>query len=435
MPGRIEGRIAFVTGASSGLGRAISLKLASEGAKICCVDLFDSPRNRTNAETGKADDFHNRIEGESTAAEISRLHGDGRATFVKADVTSASDVEAAVAQCVDVFGRLDILCANAGISVESSHVRPHGIHELSERDWDTTMAINAKGVFLCCKHAIAQMLRQPGLPGHRDRGWIVNTASVQGLVAYHHTPAYTASKGAVAQLTKQVALDYAPQRIHVNAVCPGFLRTTMTQNLQNDPVKQAEIDRAHPFGGMGTVEDVAKAVLFLASDDVGWVHGVNLPVDGTHILLPLSMHGVRRARQQLTSHRRIHGHVAGGRPKASGQLQQPQGRRVQHYFVHLHQSPSTTTIPLKPSSSAGFGCEWTLQNQPGLSLPKTLPNARKTIRLSNDCMMCSSSSVPVPASACLAGYASPKLTNRKNAALTPGMYGISLCFTHRTMSL
>lgn len=283
MPGRIDGRIAFVTGASSGLGRAICLKLASEGAKICCVDLFDSPRNRTNAETGKADDYHHRIQGESTTAEITRLYGDGRAIFVKADVTSASDVEAAVAKCAAVFGRLDILCANAGISVESAHVRPHGIHELSESDWDATMAINAKGVFLCNKYAIIQMLRQPLLPDHKDRGWIVNTASVQGLVAYHNTPAYTASKGAVAQLTKQVALDYAEHRIHVNAICPGFLRTTMTQNLQNDPVKQAEIDKAHPFGGMGTVEDVAKAVLFLASDDVGWVHGVNLPVDGMYV--------------------------------------------------------------------------------------------------------------------------------------------------------
>lgn len=284
MPGRIEGRIAFVTGASGGLGRAICLKLASEGAKLCCVDLFDQPRNRTNAETGKADDYHNRIEGESTAAEIDRLHGQGKAVFVKADVTNVSDVEAAVAKCVEVFGRLDILCANAGISVESAHVQPHGIHELSESDYDKTMAINGKGVFLCNKYGIGQMLKQDLLPDHTDRGWIVNTASVQGLVAYHNTPAYTASKGAVAQLTKQVALDYAKDRIHVNAICPGFLRTTMTQNLQNDPERQREIDKAHPFGGMGTVEDVAKAVLFLASDDVGWVHGVNLPVDGKSLL-------------------------------------------------------------------------------------------------------------------------------------------------------
>lgn len=108
MPGRIQDRIALVTGGSSGLGRAICLKLASEGAKICCVDLYDSPRNQTNPETGKADDYNNRIEGESTCAEISRLHGEGRAAFVKADITKAEDVEAAVAECVKTFGRVSL---------------------------------------------------------------------------------------------------------------------------------------------------------------------------------------------------------------------------------------------------------------------------------------------------------------------------------------
>lgn len=285
MSNRILDRIALVTGASSGLGRSISLKLASEGAKVCCVDLYENPRNRTNLATGKADDFNNRIEGESTVAEIQRLYGSDRAAFVTANITKAEDVERAISSCVTTYGRLDIICCNAGISVESTHARPLGIHETSEEDWDKTIAINAKGVFLSCKYAIAQMLQQDLLPGVKDRGWIVNTASIQGLVAYHNTPAYTASKGAVAQLTKQIALDYAPHRIHCNSICPGFLRTTMTQNLQNDPKSQAEIDRAHPFGGMGDPDEVAKAVLFLASDDVGWVHGVNLPVDGGYMIM------------------------------------------------------------------------------------------------------------------------------------------------------
>lgn len=108
MPGRIQDRIALVTGGSSGLGRAICLKLASKGAKICCVDLYDSPRNQTNPDTGKADDYNNRIEGESTCAEISRLYGEGRATFIKADVTNVEDVEAAVAECVKTFGRVSL---------------------------------------------------------------------------------------------------------------------------------------------------------------------------------------------------------------------------------------------------------------------------------------------------------------------------------------
>ncbi|KAK3711364.1 hypothetical protein LTR37_009744 [Vermiconidia calcicola] len=286
MPGRILDRVAFVTGGSSGLGRSICLKLASEGAKICCVDLYEFPRNRTNPTTGKADDYNNRLnEVEGTVSELRKLYGDDRVTFVKADVTNAQDVEGTVAKCVEVFGRLDILCCNAGISVESTHPRPLGVHETSESDWDKTMAINAKGVFLGCKYGIAQMLKQDLLPGSKDRGWIVNTASIQGLIAYYNTPAYTASKGAVAQLTKQVALDYAPHRIHCNSICPGFLRTTMTQNLQNDPDSQADIDRRHPFGGMGDPDEVAKSVLFLASDDVGWVQGVNLPVDGGYMIM------------------------------------------------------------------------------------------------------------------------------------------------------
>ncbi|WPH03397.1 putative short-chain dehydrogenase/reductase SDR, NAD(P)-binding domain superfamily [Acrodontium crateriforme] len=285
MPGRLTGRTALVTGGSSGLGRAICLAFAADGANICCVDLYESPRNKTNPTTGKADDYHNRIEGESTAQELQRLYGVDRAVFVHADVTVATSIEAAVSKCVKAFGRLDIMMNNAGISLESTHARPLGIHETSEEDWDRTLAINAKGVFLGCKYALIQMLKQEHLPGVKDRGWIVNTASIQGLVAYHNTPAYTASKGAVAQLTKQVALDYAPHRVHCNSICPGFLKTAMTQNLQNSAELRAEIDARHPFGGMGDPNDVAKAALFLASDDVAWMTGVNLPVDGGYMIM------------------------------------------------------------------------------------------------------------------------------------------------------
>ncbi|KAF2214634.1 hypothetical protein CERZMDRAFT_82586 [Cercospora zeae-maydis SCOH1-5] len=306
-PGRLSNRIAIVTGSSSGLGRAIALQLAAEGAKICCVDLYEKPRNKTNAATGKADDYKNRIDGETTVQELHRLHGDDSAIFVHADMIRAEEVENAVAKCkstpprtpqlkrdvqltlssskgVEKYGRIDILCNNAGISIESTQPTPLPIHQLPESDWDLTMTVNVKSVFLGSKYVLARMLTQPILPNLTSRGWIINTASVQGLVAYYNTPAYTASKGAVAQVTKQIALDYAPYKIHCNSVCPGFLRTAMTQNLQNDPAKQREIDAAHPLGGMGSTADVAKAVLFLASDDCAWVTGVNLPVDGGYMI-------------------------------------------------------------------------------------------------------------------------------------------------------
>lgn len=290
MIGRLQGKTAIVTGSSSGLGRAIATAYALEGANICCVDLYPEPRNAINPSTGKADDFNNRTSGQATHDSLQRLGA--RAIFVKADLTSARDVESAIAACVQEFGRLDIMANNAGISVESTHVTPLRIHETSEEDYDNTMAINAKGIFLGCKYAIKQMLAQDLLPtaegsssiSKSSRGWIVNTASVQGLVPYYGTPSYCASKGAAVMLTKQVALDYAPDRIHCNALCPGFLKTSMTQNLQSQPESLATIDAAHPFGGMGDPEDVAKAAVFLASDDVAWITGVPLPVDGGYLL-------------------------------------------------------------------------------------------------------------------------------------------------------
>ena len=193
MTGRLHNRIALITGGSSGLGRAISLLFAREGARICIADLYTAPRNATDPETGKADSFHHRVSdsaAESTLDELHRLYGADAAMFVRTDMTSATDVANAVAATVQRFGRLDIVCNNAGISVESTHTRPLGVHETSEEDWDRTLAINAKGVFLGCKYAIRQMLEQDLLPGSReDRGWIVNTASVQGLVAYYNTRA------------------------------------------------------------------------------------------------------------------------------------------------------------------------------------------------------------------------------------------------------
>jgi NAD(P)-dependent dehydrogenase (short-subunit alcohol dehydrogenase family) len=198
-------------------------------------------------------------------------------------VTKARDVDFAIRACVQRYKRLDIMVNNAGVSVESTHVRPLRAHETSEEDFDKTMAINSKGMFLGCKYALKQMLEQEQV--HRSRGWIVNTASVQAMVPYYGTPSYCASKGAALMLTKQIALDYAKDLIHANALCPGFCETSMTMNLQGDPGSKSVIEGKHPLGGkLGNGDDVARAAVFLASDDAAWVTGVGLPVDGGYML-------------------------------------------------------------------------------------------------------------------------------------------------------
>lgn len=317
-PGRLQGRIAIVSGSSSGLGQAISLALAAEGASIFCIDLHATPRAVPTVPSAGAPVDPNMnpninprgsISGSATSGQpgtherIRQLGGE--ATFHKADVTSAREMELAVRACVQRYRRVDIMVNNAGVSVESGHSpRALRAHETSEEDYDRTMAVNAKGVFLGCKYALKQMLEQPprqdrgdglaqaqpqqnrpGSSSSSSRGWVINVASVQGLVPFYGTPSYCASKGAVVMLTRQIALDYARDRIHCNALCPGFLDTGMTINLQSSPDALADIQAKHPFGGkLGSVEDVARAAVFLASDDAAWITGVPLPVDGGYLL-------------------------------------------------------------------------------------------------------------------------------------------------------
>lgn len=267
---RLVDRVAFITGSSSGLGREIAHAYAIEGAHVCCVDLYPGLRNAIDSNTGKADDFHNRANTGVPTHEAIRAHPDGKPhIFIRADVTSASDVEAAIEECVATFGRLDIMVNNAGISVESTHVKVLRCHETEEEDWDKTLNINAKGVFLGCKYAIRQMLKQDPLKQAKgDRGWIVNTASVQGMVGYFgtrrcfifasrgliqqiwltsgfdkNTASYCASKGAVVQLTRQIALDYGPDRIHCNALCPGCMLFDPRKNLYDREPCQLMIEQ------------------------------------------------------------------------------------------------------------------------------------------------------------------------------------------------
>ncbi|KAI0126185.1 putative oxidoreductase [Xylariales sp. AK1849] len=256
----LKGRVAIVTGSSSGLGRAIALALASEGASVVCSDLT-TERNSDGYET-------------ETAPTHELIERTGKAIFRKADASSASDVEALVAAAVAQFGRLDIMVNNAGIFTGQNRIADEPVEAFQK-----TMAVNAGGPFLGMKYAITQMLKQDPRPTG-DRGWIVNVSSIGGVKGLPMEPSYCASKGAVTNLTRQVAMDYAKDNIHVNAVCPGFLRTAMVRSALEDEALYKELHDATPWSRLGSTEDVAKVVLFLCSDGASWTTGTMVNVDG-----------------------------------------------------------------------------------------------------------------------------------------------------------
>jgi len=253
MPGRVEGKVALVTGGASGIGRATALTFAREGAKLIIADL-------------------NEDGGHQTVHMITEQGGD--ATFVHVDVTQAQAVEALISKAVETYGRLDCAHNNAGIGS-----RPRVLlHELAEESWDRVIDINLKGVWLCMKYEIIQMLTQGG-------GTIVNTASIMGLVgSWSRSGAYNASKHGVVGLTKTAALEYATSGIRVNAVCPGYIRTPLLESLlTNQPEMEAQIVARHPVGRMGKPEEIAEAVVWLCSDAASFVTGHTMTVDGGYV--------------------------------------------------------------------------------------------------------------------------------------------------------
>ena len=266
MTGRLQDKVAVITGSSSGIGRAIALRYSDEGAHVVCADLKEAARAEGNPEEAKI-----------TTHDLINQQG-GKATFVKVDVTVPEEVENLVNKAVEWGGRLDVMVNNAGIAVEGT--KPGPIWECSVETWDLTNKINIFGVFLGTKYATAQMLKQePHSSG--DRGWVINTASILGLVASPGAPAYCASKGAVVNLTRSAALACGPKRIHVNAICPGYTTSALTSPLYSNPDLIEQIKKLHPFGErMGEPEDLARVAVFLASDDARWVNGCPLTVDG-----------------------------------------------------------------------------------------------------------------------------------------------------------
>jgi NAD(P)-dependent dehydrogenase (short-subunit alcohol dehydrogenase family) len=250
----LEQKVAFVTGVASGIGQAAAHVFAEAGASIVGVDL-DIGQGQATLET---------------------LHARGATgIFVPADLTQADHAEEAVRQGVARFGRID-----AAFNVAGASGRRHGdgpVHACTESGWDWTLDVNLKSMFLCCKYLVGQMLDQGG-------GAIVNLASVLGLVGGDEdfgTHAYAASKGAVISLTRSIASYYAPHKIRANVVCPGLIATAMSRRAQESDHIRERLKTLQPLtGDFGTAEDVARAALYLASDQATFVTGAVLTVDG-----------------------------------------------------------------------------------------------------------------------------------------------------------
>jgi len=247
----LEGRVALVTGAGSGIGRAVCVRLAEEGAEVIVT-------SRTPANVA------------ATAHEVERVSGHAPLALVL-DVVDRHAAAGVVSEVVDRHGGIDVLSNNAGIDL------PHAptVVETTDDEWDRVLAVNMTGIFALCRAAI---------PALRDGGSIVNMASMNSLVAYENTAPYSASKGALLQFTRALALELAPRRIRVNCVCPGIIDTPLTDSfleLAADPAAlRAEYEAVAPLGRLGTAREVANCVAFLAGDESTFVTGSALVVDG-----------------------------------------------------------------------------------------------------------------------------------------------------------
>lgn len=243
---RLKNKIAIITGAGSGIGRASALAFVREGAKVVVADWGEKNGQET--------------------AELVKKQG-GEAMFVKVDISNSSNVKNMVKQCLAAYGQVDILFNNAGI------VKMGALHETAEADWDQVIDVNLKGVFLCSKAVIPQMLKQ-------GKGKIVNTASIAGLVGFDQIGPYCASKGGIIALTREMAVEYASKKINVNCIAPGVIKTAMTKDMLNDPAMAQGFAASTPYPRLGEGEDIALAAVYLASDESDFVTGEVLVVDG-----------------------------------------------------------------------------------------------------------------------------------------------------------
>jgi NAD(P)-dependent dehydrogenase (short-subunit alcohol dehydrogenase family) len=249
---QLEGKVAIISGAGSGIGEATAKLFASIGAKVIIADWNEAEANRV-------------------ASEINLKHAaQGSALAVKTDVSSEQQVKLLVQQAVAAFGSIDILFNNAAV------VLPKELEDITEAEWTRTLDINLKSVYLMIKYCIPEI--------RKSRGCIVNMSSLSGLLGQKQNPVYSATKGAIIAMTKALALDYAKDGVRVNCICPAGVMTPLLEKWtqqQPDPAAtiQALIDM-HPLGRCATTDEIAQAVLYLASEQAYFITGVALPVDG-----------------------------------------------------------------------------------------------------------------------------------------------------------
>jgi NAD(P)-dependent dehydrogenase (short-subunit alcohol dehydrogenase family) len=249
---RLQGKVAIITGAALGIGQACAIRMAEEGAAVALFDIHDEV-------------------GETLAGVLSEKGH--RARYWHCDVSQEAEVKRATDEATAHFGRLDVVVNNAGISGPNKPT-----HELTESEWDQVQAINVKGVFFCVKHAVPHLKNAGG-------GSIINLSSIYGIIGAPDVPPYHASKGAVRLMSKTDALIYAPDKIRVNSVHPGFIWTPMVENhlrTVGDDMAAAKAATAalHPLGHMGEPDDIAWAVVYLASEEAKFITGTELVIDG-----------------------------------------------------------------------------------------------------------------------------------------------------------
>lgn len=253
MTKQMEGKVALVTGGSSGIGRAAALAFAKEGAKVVIA-------NRTQTT------------GEAVVQAIKQTEGE--AIWIKTDVSQADQVEAMLRKTIDTYGRLDYAFNNAGSGGKGGWTA-----EIEEEDWDQTINGYLKSVWLCMKYEIREMLKL-------GSGAIVNNSSVDGKRAFPWDPAYSAAKHGVIGLTKSAAMQYAGKGIRINAVCPGWIRTPPVESiLEHDPEAEARMILHQPIGRLGNAKEVAEAVVWLCSDRASLVVGTAMAVDGGYLVV------------------------------------------------------------------------------------------------------------------------------------------------------